>query len=438
MANKSKRKQRAREEAQKQKEIRQRKMDNNNEDSFNGDAGKNQPKIDTTPPSPENKVQLDAGNNLSTTEVNTPLEQSSIESSEPKTKQDLEQEASGEVTPTNNQSTTSDNHIEDSKTAIDKAPNKVKEGLSKEDDIMEIINNLPNREEVISESKEAPSTDEQIPSQEIAKTSQSGSPKQSTVEVNTPKNENVAYDFENDLYRDLQDVEANHRITTDPEAIKLRGLENGKISNRKMMLDEYAVARKRFDRAQTYYRQSIDKIDKINNFTDTVKESFLSIHKDKKDMISDDKIKEIKKHLDEAKNEYNKKVQESKIAGIKAPEFDKNVVDRQIAERVFGNAGDAEMAAVGYGRLKMTADDLTAKYEKRKNILGKYIDSAQKAGENKIARGPRAGGSGFGKKAAIFGGVALGALSLVGVTNLVMSGGRQSNSNLYNPYQAMY
>ena len=41
-------------------------------------------------------------------------------------------------------------------------------------------------------------------------------------------------------------------------------------------------------------------------------------------------------------------------------------------------------------------------------------------------------------KAAIFGGVALGALSLVGVASMVMSGGRQQNSNLYNPYQAMY
>ena len=41
-------------------------------------------------------------------------------------------------------------------------------------------------------------------------------------------------------------------------------------------------------------------------------------------------------------------------------------------------------------------------------------------------------------KAAIFGGVALGALALVGVASMVMSGGRQQNSNLYNPYQAMY
>ena len=61
-----------------------------------------------------------------------------------------------------------------------------------------------------------------------------------------------------------------------------------------------------------------------------------------------------------------------------------------------------------------------------------------KRNENKIARGPRAGSSGWGKKAAIFGGVALGALALVGVASMVMSGGRQQNSNLYNPYQAMY
>ena len=48
------------------------------------------------------------------------------------------------------------------------------------------------------------------------------------------------------------------------------------------------------------------------------------------------------------------------------------------------------------------------------------------------------GGLGWKGKAAIFGGVALGALALVGVASMVMSGGRQQNSNLYNPYQAMY
>ena len=48
------------------------------------------------------------------------------------------------------------------------------------------------------------------------------------------------------------------------------------------------------------------------------------------------------------------------------------------------------------------------------------------------------GGLSWKGKAAIFGGVALGALALVGVASMVMSGGRQQNSNLYNPYQAMY
>ena len=89
-------------------------------------------------------------------------------------------------------------------------------------------------------------------------------------------------------------------------------------------------------------------------------------------------------------------------------------------------------------RKKNNAEGIIARAENRNSVLSKYIDSAQEKGENKIARGAKAGGLGWKGKAAIFGGVALGALSLVGVASMVMSGGRQQNSNLYNPYQAMY
>ena len=120
------------------------------------------------------------------------------------------------------------------------------------------------------------------------------------------------------------------------------------------------------------------------------------------------------------------------------PEYNSENINKQVAQKVFGNTDIESINAVQYADLKTTGDNLKARFQRRNDIIGRAIDPALKRNENKIARGPRAGSSGWGKKAAIFGGVALGALALVGVASMVMSGGRQQNSNLYNPYQAMY
>ena len=80
-------------------------------------------------------------------------------------------------------------------------------------------------------------------------------------------------------------------------------------------------------------------------------------------------------------------------------------------------------------KLKKIKENLGSKIEGMMDKEGNF--SYKKAVESSKAMGWKG-------KAAIFGGVALGALSLVGVASMVMSGGRQQNSNLYNPYQAMY
>ena len=120
------------------------------------------------------------------------------------------------------------------------------------------------------------------------------------------------------------------------------------------------------------------------------------------------------------------------------PEYNSENINKQVAQKVFGNTDIESINAVQYADLKTTGDNLKARFQRRNDIIGRAIDPALKRNENKIARGPRAGSSGWKGKAAIFGGVALGALALVGVASMVMSGGRQQNSNLYNPYQAMY
>ena len=196
----------------------------------------------------------------------------------------------------------------------------------------------------------------------------------------------------------------------------------------------------RFIDARRYYAKNIDTIEQQKSRIIAAKDSFLKNYDES--MISDESMGKMKAAFEEAKSEHNQSILEAKRAGRSAPLLNdakvNSQINSQIAQKVFGKAEDAELAAVDYMRKKNNAEGIIARAENRNSVLSKYIDSAQEKGENKIARGAKAGGLGWKGKAAIFGGVALGALSLVGVASMVMSGGRQQNSNLYNPYQAMY
>ena len=158
--------------------------------------------------------------------------------------------------------------------------------------------------------------------------------------------------------------------------------------------------------------------------------------------------KEMKKYfgkIEEAKKEYNKSIKEQNkdnlISGKKEDIRKPDIVERNkyIAEKVFGDTeynNDTKMKLIKYNedsrrieRLKKVKENLGSKIEGMMDKEGNF--SYKKAVESSKAMGWKG-------KAAIFGGVALGALALVGVASMVMSGGRQQNSNLYNPYQAMY
>ena len=222
-------------------------------------------------------------------------------------------------------------------------------------------------------------------------------------------------------------IEAEHRSLTDPKKREFR---------RSSMQDEDVVNTKRFYKAREYYKQNRDRIQAIDEHLNNARASFSE--QDQKELLSDKNIKNINKALNEAKAEYDSAVLDAKRAGTKVPEYNSENINKQVAQKVFGNTDIESINAVQYADLKNAGDNLKARFQRRNDIIGRAIDPALERNENKIARGPRAGSSGWGKKAAIFGGVALGALALVGVASMVMSGGRQQNSNLYNPYQAMY
>ena len=239
-----------------------------------------------------------------------------------------------------------------------------------------------------------------------------------------------SYDFNNakqNMIDEVNGISAQHRSLTDPKKREFR---------RSSMQDEDVVNTKRFYKAREYYKQNRDRIQAIDEHLNNAIAAFSE--QDQKELLSDKNIKNINKALNEAKAEYDSAVLDAKRAGTKVPEYKSENINKQVAQKVFGNTDIESINAVQYADLKNAGDNLKARFQRRNDIIGRAIDPALKRNENKIARGPRAGSSGWGKKAAIFGGVALGALALVGVASMVMSGGRQQNSNLYNPYQAMY
>ena len=191
---------------------------------------------------------------------------------------------------------------------------------------------------------------------------------------------------------------------------------------------------------------------KLNSYKDSFKDSF------KQDGV-DVESKEMKKYfgkIEEAKKEYSRIMKEQNkdklISGEKPQktkflneeERNKYIAEKvsernnYIAEKVFGGTeynNTTKMGLIDY----YESNKKLEKFKKIKENLGSKIEGMMdKEGNFSYKKAVESSKMGWKGKAAIFGGVALGALSLVGVASMVMSGGRQQNSNLYNPYQAMY
>ena len=181
-----------------------------------------------------------------------------------------------------------------------------------------------------------------------------------------------------------------------------------------------------------------------------------------KDQIKTNKENLLKADLDKyrekAKDAFQEQIIEARRHGEKFEVTDDMIdykMQSMMAKDYNVSVADARR---GVDILKLKTQE--QKLEKLKEIVGSRLDSYDtsekdvKGSNGKITKekdfkalaSRKAGSSGVEKaisnslsgKAKIFGGVAAAALATVGIGSMMMSGGRQSNSNLYNPYQAMY
>ena len=204
------------------------------------------------------------------------------------------------------------------------------------------------------------------------------------------------------------------------------------------------------------YRENFKKIKKgITAYEGSIKSAKDSFKENNIDVESKE-IKEYFGKIEEAKKEYSRIMKEQNkdklISGEKPQktkflneeERNKYIAEKvsernnYIAEKVFGGTeynNTTKMGLIEYNEANRKLENL----KKIKENLGSKIEGMMdKEGNFSYKKAVESSKMGWKGKAAIFGGVALGALSLVGVASMVMSGGRQQNSNLYNPYQAMY
>lgn len=203
--------------------------------------------------------------------------------------------------------------------------------------------------------------------------------------------------------------------------------------------DDKTIMESNLNFYRSQYKNNMDHIEEGTNFLKKTKEAFA------RDGINveDKEMQATFKKIGEAREKYIQSIKDQnkskRIIGEKPKErakFNLNEYTNYVENEVFGTAGnDYNRAIITYDRGNRQVERL----KKIQNSLGEKIEGMiDKDGNFSYKKAVESSKMGWKGKAAIFGGVALGALALVGVASMVMSGGRQQNSNLYNPYQAMY
>lgn len=197
--------------------------------------------------------------------------------------------------------------------------------------------------------------------------------------------------------------------------------------------------------AQEKHQELVDK--HVQGFKDQIKTN-------KENLLNAD----LNKYREKAKDVFQEQVVEARRRGEKFEVTD-DMINHEMQSMMSKdyNVSIAD-ARRGIDILKLKAQEQELK--ELRNITGSGLDSYDtsekevKGPNGKIAKekdfkalvNRKASSSGVEKvtsnslsgKAKIFGGIAAAALATVGIGSMMMSGGRQSNSNLYNPYQAMY
>lgn len=203
--------------------------------------------------------------------------------------------------------------------------------------------------------------------------------------------------------------------------------------------DDKTIMESKLNFYRSKYKNNMDHIEKGTNLLKKAKKVF-----DKKGInVEDKEMQATFKKIGEAREKYIQSIKDQdrrkRIIGEKPKErakFNLDEYTNYVENEVFGTAGNN----YNRGIIKYyNGNRQLERLKKIQNSLGEKIEGMiDKDGNFSYKKAVESSKMGWKGKAAIFGGVALGALALVGVASMVMSGGRQQNSNLYNPYQAMY
>ncbi len=242
-----------------------------------------------------------------------------------------------------------------------------------------------------------------------------------------------------------KNIRGSSESALDLDSISIDEQDMAAEARRYRIADKHKYTRSKvLEKTKDKFKDVTSKIDALTPEIEKAQSSFLGKKGSKGyktreqalGMLNSDKARE------EAKAFYAQKVEDAKLLGEKF-----EVTEDMITDRMYHNVKDKyklsknEMSKLKtitekQGELQKLAKEkarLTG-HLKNYNDHGRFTRSTGVIGE----AAEKAAKSGWKGKAAIFGGVAAAALATVGIGSLMMSGGRQSNSNLYNPYQAMY
>lgn len=254
----------------------------------------------------------------------------------------------------------------------------------------------------------------------------------------------------NKINSQMTDLIADKDVSLDKKLVK--ELKKNFIDTQAM--DE-VVTKSKFNIYRHNFKKAREDIGVLEKYLNKSKQY---LKEDLKIDVESKEAKEYFRKIEEARKEYSQSIKEQNkdklIAGEKPQKtrflnekertdyIDDKIAKRDdyIEKKVFGgtqyeNNGLAKMKLMEYNEANRKLEN----FKKIKENLGSKIEGMMdKEGNFSYKKAVESSKMGWKGKAAIFGGVALGALALVGVASMVMSGGRQQNSNLYNPYQAMY
>lgn len=212
--------------------------------------------------------------------------------------------------------------------------------------------------------------------------------------------------------------------------------------------------RKNLDEQREYLRKKREHFNAVQNKINETSSKISDAEKKNPNLSAayDKNSKKISAAIEEYRKELSTAAENTRIGGTNKLDLRGSNYNEEIAKRAFK---DEILAAGKEGPTKEQATAVSHYLNKERLVglnkiqenLAKEISPLINESGGFSARGAirakhradiAAKSGGWKGKAAIFGGIAAGALALTGVASLMMSGGRQENSNLYNPYQAMY